>query len=102
MRLHLRRDARRDIERAADWFAVEAPEQVPRFFAQVDAATARILFRPLLARVLRADARRVHLKVYPYELWYLVHEDLALIEVVALVHDRQDPSTMLARLGPTQ
>jgi hypothetical protein len=37
---------------------------------------------------------------FPYELWYLVHEELEFIEVVALVHDRQDTSTVVARLHP--
>jgi hypothetical protein len=40
----------------------------------------------------------MHLNVFPYELWYLVHEHLEIIEIVALVHDRQEPAGTVARL----
>lgn len=43
--------------------------------------------------------RRVHLRVFPYEFWYLVHEDLEIVEVVALVHDRQDPAATRRRIS---
>jgi hypothetical protein len=29
--VHIRADAERDMERAQDWYAVEAPDQVDRF-----------------------------------------------------------------------
>lgn len=100
--VHVRAAAERDIERASDWYAVEAPEHVERFEEELDHTIARVVAHPLVPKVLVADARRMHLNVYPYEVWYLVHESLPIIEVVALVHDRQDPSTMVAHLGPTQ
>jgi hypothetical protein len=40
----------------------------------------------------------MHLEVFPLELWYLVHEHLELIEIVALVHDRQETAGTVARL----
>lgn len=97
--VHVRAAAERDIERACDWYAVEAPEFVERFVDELDHAIARTVAHPLVPKVLVAGARRMHLRVYPYELWYLVHEALEIIEVVALLHDRQDASTMTVRLG---
>jgi plasmid stabilization system protein ParE len=86
------------MERALDWYAVEAPEQVGRFETELDRAVGRIVAHPLLPAVLVASARRMHLNVFPYELWYLVHEHLELIEIVALVHDRQETAGTVARL----
>lgn len=84
--------------RAQDWYAVEAPAQVDRFADELAAAVGRIRARPLLFAALRQQVRRSHLNVFPHEVWYLVHEELRLVEVVALVHDRQDPSLLASRL----
>jgi plasmid stabilization system protein ParE len=86
------------MERAQDWYAIEAPEQVERFADELAAAIKRIQRRPLLFAALRQEVRRAHLNVFPHELWYLVHTEQQLIEVVALVHDRQDPSQLAVRL----
>jgi plasmid stabilization system protein ParE len=37
------------MERALDWYAVEAPEQVERFERELDRAVGRIVAHPLLA-----------------------------------------------------
>jgi plasmid stabilization system protein ParE len=84
--------------RAQDWYAIEAPEQVERFADELAAAIERIRARPLLFAALRQETRRAHLNVFPHEVWYLVHVELQLVEVVALVHDRQDPSRLRERL----
>lgn len=47
---------------------------------------------------LQQDARRATLRVFPYGVWYRVHEELQVIEVLALVHERQDPSRLSAAL----
>jgi plasmid stabilization system protein ParE len=86
------------MERALDWYAVEAPAQVERFERELDRAVGRIVSHPLLPAILVASARRMHLDVFPYELWYLVHEHLGLTEIVALVHDRQETAGTVARL----
>jgi plasmid stabilization system protein ParE len=85
------------MERALDWYAVETPEQVERFEKELDRAVSRIVAHPLLSAVLVASARRLHLDVFPFELWYLVHEHLELVEIVALVHDRQETDDTVAR-----
>lgn len=90
--------AERDIERAIDWYAVEAPAHVERFEAELHRAIAKIAPHPLVPRVLASGARRIHVEVYPYELWYLVHDDLEVIEIIALIHHRQDRSAFLERI----
>jgi plasmid stabilization system protein ParE len=89
------------MERAQDWYAMEAPGQVDRFADELAAAIERIRARPLLFAALHQEVRRSHLNVFPHEVWYLVHEELQLVELVelvALVHDRQDPSLLATRL----
>ena len=84
--------------RAQDWYAIEAPAQVERFADELAAAVERIRARPLLFAALRQEVRRSHLNVFPHEVWYLVHEELHVVEVVALVHDRQNPLLLATRL----
>jgi plasmid stabilization system protein ParE len=64
--VHVRAAAERDIERACDWYGVEAPEFVERFVEELDHAIARTTARPHVPKVLVAGARRMHLRVYPY------------------------------------
>ncbi|MDQ6527198.1 type II toxin-antitoxin system RelE/ParE family toxin [Nocardioides sp. LHD-245] len=96
--VQVRPAAERDIERAEDWYAIEAPDHVELFEKELDHAINRAVTHPLLPPALVAGARRVHLAIYPYEIWYLVHEHLRIIEVAALVHDRQNLDSVVARL----
>jgi len=93
--------------RSATWSARRTgtpwrrPGQVDRFADELAAAIERIRARPLLFAALHQEVRRSHLNVFPHEVWYLVHEELQLVELVelvALVHDRQDPSLLATRL----
>jgi hypothetical protein len=77
-------------------FAANLPEA--RQVRQRGALEVGVDPRPLLFAALRQEVRRAHLNVFPREVWYLVHEELQLVEVVALVHDRQDPSLLATRL----
>ena len=86
------------MERALDWYAVEAPEQIERFERELNRAVSRIVAHPLLPAILVASSRRMHLGGFPYELWYLAHEHLGLIEIVALVHDREEVTGTVALL----
>ena len=63
--VHVRADAERDMVRAQDWYAVEAPGQVERFADELAAAIERIRARPLLFAALRQKTRRSHLNVFP-------------------------------------
>lgn len=86
------------MQRAQDWYSLEAPEQVDRFASELEATVQRVRRHPLRFARLRGDARRAYLRVFPYQLWYRVHEELQVVEVLALVHGRQDPSRLGERL----
>lgn len=94
----IRASARRDIDRAQDWYSEHAPEQVTRFLDQFAAAIDRVRSSPHAFPPLKRDARRATLRVFPYEVWYRAHDELRVIEVLALVHERQDPGRLGDRL----
>lgn len=49
---------------------------------------------------LRRGSRRANLDVFPYQLWYRVHEGAQVVEIIALLHHRQDPAQLSDRLEP--
>lgn len=84
------RTAREHIASALRWYAEEAPEQVPRFHEELARTMRSIAWRPHVFRVVDGDIRRAHLAVFPHKVWFLVYEDEQIVEVFAVLHDRQD------------
>lgn len=91
--------AEADLGRAVLWYQDHAPEQAGRLIDDYEAAVTRVCEFPHAAPMLRPDARRTALKVFPYQLWYYCHDSERIIEVVAIVHNRQDPVGFAGRLG---
>ena len=99
-RVNIRATAKRDIARARDYYATEASHEVARFARELRKVVKAVGREPKVPRVVLADARAWHLKGhFPYEVWYVVFDDLELVDVVALVHDRQDPEQFTPRLS---
>lgn len=93
-----RHNAERDAERGQDWYSLHAPEQVDRFTDDLAATVTSIRQSPYTFRVLRRDARRAALKIFPYLVWYRIHDELHVIEVLAVVHERQEHERLQSRL----
>lgn len=89
--------AEADYERALDWYLAHAPHQAALFEAHVALAITRITEFPSLAPVSFGGLRRIHTEVFPYSLWYRVHDQAALIQILAVLHDRRDPSIVSTR-----
>jgi hypothetical protein len=86
------------MERAQDWYAMEAP-RTGRPIRRRTGSCHRADPGPALAvRGATSGGATFSLNVFPHEVWYLVHEELQRVELVALVHDRQDPSLLATRL----
>jgi plasmid stabilization system protein ParE len=90
--------ARADVSHALEWYSERAAEQVDRFVDELERAVERIRAHPQAFPELLRSAGRISLKIFPYQLWYRVQEDRGLIEVLALVHGRQDRRAFAARL----
>ncbi|EXJ51471.1 MULTISPECIES: type II toxin-antitoxin system RelE/ParE family toxin [unclassified Microbacterium] len=93
-----RHNAERDAERAQDWYSLHAPEQVDRFTDDLAATITSIRQSPYAFRVLRRDARRAALRIFPYLVWYRIHDELQVIEVLAVVHQRQEHERLQSHL----
>jgi plasmid stabilization system protein ParE len=97
-RVRLTRNAQRDRDRALAWYDAEAPGQSERFIDEFYATARRLQDLPYSSPVMRGGARRTNLHVFPYQLWYRVHEEAQEVEVVAMLHHRQDSSEFDGRL----
>lgn len=89
-RLVFLRHAEDDFDRAIDWYLAQAPHEVERLLASVDAALLSILRNPLLPRVVYHELRAVKTATFPYHFWYRVLDEIELVEVVAVLHSAQD------------
>lgn len=96
--VHVRHEAERDVGRATLWYSTHAPEQVERFINEFEAAIARIVEFPMASRQLSHGSRAVHLNVFPHQIWFRIDETKTEVEVLAVVHDRQDRGGFAPRI----
>lgn len=87
-------NAQRDFYRAQKYYDAEAPEQSERFVDEFFATTRRLQDFPYSAPAVRGAARRVSLHVFPYQLWYRVRDEQEAIEIIAVLHHRQDSAQL--------
>ncbi|MCV7191315.1 type II toxin-antitoxin system RelE/ParE family toxin [Mycolicibacterium brumae] len=90
--------AQADFVDAVDWYIAQVPEQALRLANDFDATIVKIRERPTAFRLVRGQARRAHLAVFPYQIWFRINDARGEVEVVALVHDRQDRGGFAARV----
>lgn len=93
-------NARRDRDRVLAWYDAAAPDQTERFIDDFYVLARRLEDFPHSGPVIRREARRVSLHVFPYQLWYRVHDDVRVVEIIAVLHHSQDPGRMRERLDP--
>ncbi|WP_163540897.1 type II toxin-antitoxin system RelE/ParE family toxin [Occultella kanbiaonis] len=98
-RVRLTRSAERDRNRAIAWYDAEAPDQTERFIDDFYVAARRLEEFPHSGPVVRSGARRVSLRLFPYQLWYRVHDEAKVVEIIAVLHHRQDPERLNDRLS---
>ena len=82
------------------WYAGLSPLAADNFATCFAAALGKIQRRPTSHAPWRAPFRRVRLQRFPYLL--LFHADRRAIPVLALVHERREPSRVLADLAYRQ
>lgn len=99
-RVRLAPNARRDRDDALAWYDAEAPDQSERFIDEFYAAARRLEDFPHSGPVVHRGVRRVTLHVFPYQLWYRVNDEARVVELIAVLHHRQDPARVGDRLEP--
>jgi toxin ParE1/3/4 len=88
-------EARDDIAEAIDWFRERSPELSARFRLELEETYLRISEHPEIHPLVYRSFRRALLRHFPYSVYYVVHEDAAV--VVGVVHQAQHPSTWKRR-----
>lgn len=96
VRLHV--NAQWDFYRVQAYYDAEAPDQTERFVAEFFATSGRLAEFPYASPELCGGARRANLHVFPYQLWYRVSDEAQEVEVIAVLHHRQDSAEFDGRL----
>jgi len=87
-------EAEADFDDAADCDEQQA-RLGARFTLGVRQALVRIGQMPELHAALHRDIRRARVRKFPYNIYYRVRPDR--VEVIAVLHDRRDPSVWKSR-----
>lgn len=90
--------AEQDTRQAIEWYELHAPDQIERFIEDLDSTITRMRSSPLLFRTQHANARRAPLERFPYLVWYRILAEPKVIEVLAVVHERQGHERFSGRL----
>ena len=83
----LRSRAATEVAVAAKWYDAQRSGLGIQFLDALDAALRRISTAPLAGQVTRGPIRRVHMRRFPYAIFYIV--DGPNIVVLAVVHSRR-------------
>ena len=82
------------------WYAGLSPWAEDNFASCFDVALEKVRRRPTAHAPWRTPFRRIRLKRFPYLL--IFHADQRAISVLALVHERSDPSRIFRNLARRQ
>ena len=96
MQVRLHPAARAELHEAADWYALEAGHSTAsRFISDFERARGRILDNPRMGVAVRAKARKIPFKHFPYSLIYRLGEGHILF--VAIAHQSRRPGYWAGR-----
>jgi plasmid stabilization system protein ParE len=84
-------EAEAEIEAAALWYQTEAPGLGNEFTRAVLAAVAVLGRNPYAFAVVYGSVRRIHLRRFPFSLFYEIDTDQ--VAVTACLHQHRDPET---------
>ena len=97
MRIRSHPGARRDFNRAVDWYIAEAGKPAAtRFVAEVEQLRSLILDYPRIGTPGRSNTRGLVFKRFPYTLVYRARGDV--LEVIALAHHSRRPDYWVKRI----
>ena len=96
-RLVVRAAAEADVLEVALWYEQRSPGLGTEFLRAVDVTLAEIARMPARYPLVHGDARRAHLRRFPYGVYFVATPDL--VSVVACMHARRDPRRWEERVG---
>lgn len=92
-------NAEKDLTRAFCWYEAESKGLAVGFMAAYRRQCDRLASAPFMYAKYRKEIRRCSLTKFPYHLYYLIDEDRARIDIIAVLHQSRDPLLMDQRLG---
>ncbi|TWT45731.1 Plasmid stabilization system protein [Phycisphaerae bacterium RAS1] len=95
-RLVFRVEVRSDLRDAFEWYERRRPGLGREFILEVERALFAACERPLAARRVAADVRRVLLRRFPYKAYYLVENDAVVVLLIS--HSSRRPGGWKRRL----
>jgi plasmid stabilization system protein ParE len=95
--LVVRASAEADVLDAALWYEQRSPGLGTEFLRAVDVTLAEIARMPGRYPLVRGDARRAHLRRFPFGIYFVATPDL--VSVVACMHACRDPRRWEERVG---
>jgi plasmid stabilization system protein ParE len=85
-----------DAEEAANWYETQQPGLGIEFVLELDAALDRAVEAPESYEDLYAGVRRVLVQRFPYSAYFIFERNI--VEVIAILHQHQSPSTWQSRI----
>jgi plasmid stabilization system protein ParE len=86
MRVEFKAAARRELKDAARWYNKQHPALGDRFKRAIDVTLDRICAFPHSSPLGELGIRSAAVAVFPYVLWYEVHNDVILVYAVSHAH----------------
>ena len=80
-----------DLEQAYQWYEGQSEGLGAEFIRAVDAVFAALERQPEQYPVTHGQIRRALLRRFPYAVYYVIREDRRLVQVIACLHQRQNP-----------
>jgi plasmid stabilization system protein ParE len=94
----LRDEAQAEFDEAFDYYEGQQPGLGVDFAARVQQVFDRISATPQMHAVVFADVRKAVVSRFPYCVFY--RAESARVEVIAIFHNRRDPSIWQGRVSP--
>ena len=93
--IRLRRAARLEFDKAANWYEAQQPGLGAKFTQAVDGILSQIADRPYLHPIIHRDTRRQVVPVFPFCVYYRVRKQE--IVVLSIFHTSRDPFVWQSR-----
>ncbi|MBD2751323.1 type II toxin-antitoxin system RelE/ParE family toxin [Spirosoma validum] len=88
-----------DRDRIIDELIVYKPALGRQWFDAYEHMESLLISNPYLYQEHLLFVRRAHFRKLPYTIYYVVDEIDSIILIIAVLHQKQDPATVLKRLN---
>ncbi len=87
-----------DLDDAFIWYELKKPDLGIAFIFEIDKSFQHILKYPQASGKQYKNTFRFVMKKFPYSIYYKIDTGTSQIQVIGILHHRQDPKTMKERI----